>query len=255
MKKIIISKEVLIQKYIIERKTVKEVAKELNCSTCPILRRMEEYGILRRDIHTNQLFEKSQYYNILSKEVLAQLYIVEEKNIHQIAKIYHCNDTTVRRYLLYYNIPFRDRSLIMQKIRKKGTSLKELGHKDDCQCAFCRDHHGKNNNNYKGGISTLYGLIKVLDEYKIWRKSIFQRDNYTCQDCGQVGGEIHSHHKKLFYIILREFLQEYNQFSPIEEKEILVRLAITYSPFWDIDNGITLCKECHKKVGHKWAKT
>jgi len=32
------------------------------------------------------------------------------------------------------------------------------------------------------------------------------------------------------------------------DKETLVRLAITYEPFWDIDNGETLCIDCHNKT-------
>lgn len=31
------------------------------------------------------------------------------------------------------------------------------------------------------------------------------------------------------------------------DKETLVRLAITWSKFWNIDNGITLCSNCHKQ--------
>ena len=44
----------------------------------------------------------------------------------------------------------------------------------------------------------------------------------------------------------REFLNKYSQFSPSEDKEILAKIAITHEPFWDINNGITLCIECHK---------
>jgi len=36
--------------------------------------------------------------------------------------------------------------------------------------------------------------------------------------------------------------------NPIEDKETLVRLAISYEPFWNIDNGKTLCKICHNKT-------
>ena len=34
----------------------------------------------------------------------------------------------------------------------------------------------------------------------------------------------------------------------IEDKETLVRLSITWRPFWDVNNGKTLCEDCHKKT-------
>jgi len=98
--------------------------------------------------------------------------------------------------------------------------------------------------NWKGGITPLYNLIRHLEENKNWRDTIFKRDNYTCQECGKKG-KIQAHHIKRFNIILKEFLQVYSQFSPIEDKETLVRLAINYQPFWDITNGKTLCNDCH----------
>jgi hypothetical protein len=109
-------------------------------------------------------------------------------------------------------------------------------------------HKGEKNPNWKGGITPLFFKIRGLDEYTEWRTKIFKRDNYTCQECGQHGGVLHAHHKKEFNIILKEFLQLYNQFSPMEDKETLVRLSISYAPFWDIDNGKTLCKKCHSAI-------
>jgi 5-methylcytosine-specific restriction endonuclease McrA len=108
----------------------------------------------------------------------------------------------------------------------------------------------ENNPNWKGGLKGLYRLIRDLEEYKIWRNKVFKRDYYTCQECLQISiGNIEVHHKKHFAILLNEFLQEYNQFSPIEDKEILVRLAINWKPFWEISNGKTLCEKCHHKKG------
>jgi 5-methylcytosine-specific restriction endonuclease McrA len=103
------------------------------------------------------------------------------------------------------------------------------------------------------GISPLVKLIKGQPEYKTWRESVFKRDNYSCQECGLKSGNghrfiIHPHHKKPFSIILKEFLNQYSQFSPMEDKDILSRLSITYSHFWDINNGQTLCKDCHKNT-------
>lgn len=103
--------------------------------------------------------------------------------------------------------------------------------------------------NYIDGRTPLYNLIRNSNTYKEWRNKVFKRDSYTCQNCGDdTGGNLNAHHKIQFNIILQEFLKEYDQFSPIEDKETLVRLAIKYKPFWDIDNGQTLCKKCHLNI-------
>lgn len=110
----------------------------------------------------------------------------------------------------------------------------------------------------KGGLTPLRLKIRGLIEYHDWRKWIFERDKYTCVRCKEKSQKrkrvyLHAHHNiKSFSIIFAEFLQEYNQFSPIEDKETLVRLAITYKPFWDVDNGITLCYDCHCEIHPNW---
>ena len=115
----------------------------------------------------------------------------------------------------------------------------------------CEKTYGKNAPNWKGGIAPLNMTIRSLIENILWRTNVFQRDNYACQKCGKHNGQgkrviLEAHHKKHFAVILNEFLQEYNQFSPLEDRETLVRLAMKYKPFWEIDNGQTLCKDCHK---------
>ncbi len=105
---------------------------------------------------------------------------------------------------------------------------------------------GKNNPSYKDGRTDLRDLIRKLPEYNDWRISIYKRDYYSCVECGnKIFIEAH-HYKKTFSDILSEFLSYYNQFSPIEDKETLVRLAITWKDFWDINNGTTVCRKCHK---------
>ena len=96
----------------------------------------------------------------------------------------------------------------------------------------------------------VYGLkelITNLDEYQDWRQAVLSRDKHTCQECFN-NNHLHVHHIKHFSQIIFKFLQEYNQFSPIEDKETLVRLAIKYKSFWDINNGITLCRDCHVNI-------
>ena len=105
---------------------------------------------------------------------------------------------------------------------------------------------GEGTSNWKGGLSPLRVLIYNSPEHKQWRRNVFEKNHYTCQECGVIGGHLEAHHIRPFYKIFQEFLQTYSQFSPIEDKETLVRLATTYQPFWNENNGQTLCEKCHK---------
>jgi len=124
---------------------------------------------------------------------------------------------------------------------------KELYRLNAIRCTKCRSK-GSLNPFYIDGRTSLAQGIRRIDEYKFWRTRVYQRDNYTCQECFVRGGDLEVHHIKEFNIILKEFLKQYSQFSPIEDKETLIRLAITYAPFWNIDNGKTLCLKCHNKT-------
>lgn len=71
---------------------------------------------------------------------------------------------------------------------------------------------------------------RKYDEYKEWVRSVFERDDFTCQKCKKRGnGELNAHHI----------------FNFSEHKDLRT----------DLDNGITLCKDCHqafhKKFGWK----
>ena len=98
---------------------------------------------------------------------------------------------------------------------------------------------GKNNNKYKGGITPLMEKIRHLPEYYNWRKSVWQKDYYTCQECGYMGRDIEAHHIKAFSKIIEE-----NNIKTLDE-------ALNCKELWDINNGITLCKKCHDKYNGK----
>ena len=106
---------------------------------------------------------------------------------------------------------------------------------------------GEESNHWKGGISPLVAIFRTLEEYNEWRIICLERDWFKCQDCNSKI-KLEVHHIKSFTILVREFLEIYNQFSHIEDREILTRLAIKYEPFWDIENGKTLCAKCHKSL-------
>jgi len=108
---------------------------------------------------------------------------------------------------------------------------------------------GEDNPNWRGGVAPLESMIRGLEENKQWKISVYKKDNFTCIMCGKSdSGRLIAHHIKKFSKIVKEFLELYNQFSPIEDKEILVRLATKYYPFCDVKNGNTFCEECHKET-------
>lgn len=85
--------------------------------------------------------------------------------------------------------------------------------------SLCR---GEKHRWWKGGISTINERLRKSPEYKLWRSSVFARDSYTCIWCGYKGKEIHADHIKPFALFPE------------------LRFAI--------DNGRTLCVDCHKKT-------
>lgn len=105
---------------------------------------------------------------------------------------------------------------------------------------------GVNSHFWKGGISNLRELIRTSIKSERWRKLVFKRDKYTCQDCEIIGGNLIAHHIKEFNVIFQEFLKQHSTLSPINDKEELLKLSETYISFWDITNGKTVCEKCHK---------
>lgn len=62
-------------------------------------------------------------------------------------------------------------------------------------------------------------------EYQRWRTSVFDRDNFTCQNCGDSsGGNLNAHH----ILPYRDWREPQYSLNP--------------------SNGITLCKRCHRET-------
>lgn len=104
------------------------------------------------------------------------------------------------------------------------------GHTKSCGCykrerssETCKNRIGKVHHNWQGGITTENHKIRNSVEYKAWRLDVFERDGFTCQFCGDNrGGNLNAHHI----------------FSFAKHEDLI----------FDINNGITLCKECHNFI-------
>lgn len=83
-------------------------------------------------------------------------------------------------------------------------------------------------NNWQGGKVKERKLEMGREQYKVLRKTCFERDNYTCQSCKIRGGKLEMDHVK-----------EWCNYPELR---------------FEITNVRTLCKSCHKMTenyGHK----
>lgn len=79
-------------------------------------------------------------------------------------------------------------------------------------------HHPR----WKGGVTEESQRERSSARSVEWRRAVFARDDYTCQECGQRGYKLNAHHIKGWadYPNLR----------------------------FELSNGVTLCKSCHERI-------
>lgn len=81
---------------------------------------------------------------------------------------------------------------------------------------------GPKNPNWKGGITVKTRGLRWSAQYARWRTKVFERDDYICRFCGQRGGRLNADHIK-----------------PLLHHPELI---------FDLNNGRTLCENCHKQT-------
>lgn len=100
---------------------------------------------------------------------------------------------------------------------------------------------GEKNPQWRGGKTKLSIRIRGLPEYSIWRTKIFERDNWICIHCKRK-------RKQGDRVILQA-----DHIIPLckiikENKIANINQAMGCQEIWNINNGRTLCKECHKQT-------
>ena len=90
-------------------------------------------------------------------------------------------------------------------------------------------HAGDKHPNWKGGYyNSERDNYYESAESRLWRKSVYQRDNHTCQICDTRGGKINAHH-----------ILDWVKFEELRH---------------NTSNGITLCVPCHRVIHSKLFK-
>jgi len=114
---------------------------------------------------------------------------------------------------------------------------------------------GENATAWKGGKLSLVKRVKGYIHRKYnWYKRIYIRDNFKCVECNS-NKKIEAHHiipiVKLVKILLEKADKENIIFKNDDEK-LLWLIEQPEIIDKNLENGITLCRECHKEKHNNW---
>ena len=111
-------------------------------------------------------------------------------------------------------------------------SWDNFSHGSRCRQCFVDKNKGSNHYRWNSNLTDeereLQSTRGGLWEVKLWRRNVFERDNYICDICKRKGGMLNAHH-----------LNSWN--THVDE-----RLSL--------ENGLTLCEKCHNNFHQKFGK-
>ena len=111
---------------------------------------------------------------------------------------------------------------LSEEIRKKLSNRKGVKLTIETRRKISERMKGNKHWNWKGG-NCIKNKKQYFDiEYRLWRESVFDRDEYACQNCGIRGIYLTAHH-----------INSWKNYPELR---------------YEITNGITLCENCHSKT-------
>jgi 5-methylcytosine-specific restriction endonuclease McrA len=130
-------------------------------------------------------------------------------------------ETKVKMSLAQAGHPVSDEARAKQSAVRMGRKESE-----EWRRHISEAHMGEKSHCWRGGITKEGVRIRNGMDYALWRASVFVRDGYTCQKCGQRGGDLEAHHMDCF--------------ADFPEKRM------------NVDNGVTFCKDCHGELHRRY---
>lgn len=194
-------------------------------------------GAINRKPHSEETKRKMSLAHcgkILSKETIERIRLAKTGVKYPNRKKYSRGITLINKICLFCKTPFVTNS---RQPKKKycSNSCCTKDHPETWKYAL-----SKVDRNYqKEIVSSRKGIMHprwikdrtiIMEKHRLrgttewcnWRNKVFERDNYTCQECKNKGIPIEPHH--------------------------IIPLRLGFEKVFDINNGITLCRKCHQKT-------
>ncbi len=259
-KKYDVDGEWLRRVYSVERRPVGEIAAEIGCHREHLKHLVARHGIPRRD-GRGGVPRLSRRVDVDIEKAKA-LYLGKKWPTDRIGDALGCHGATVLRALKRAGVPIRhhndtkrgakarnrielDPGKVVAAYRKKWASAasvaKVFGVSSGVICRILdeageprkpagetRDFSGENSPRWRADLSPREReMRRDYNAQASWRVLVFERDDYTCQKCGDdSGGNLTAHHIEPHY------------------RAKALR--------WELSNGVTLCDECHRAFHRRY---
>lgn len=192
----------LFCEYYGRKKSTEEIGRELGYTGANVVRAMNKLDVPRRDIKWTE------------EEIKKIKRLAEDgKNLKEITDEFDDK----RTYNAIRNVAY--------KVLKINSCYDPSVRDEETREKISATLQGIEYDDWNGFKESLNSLIRKSRDYRDWRIRVFERDNYTCQECGKNNCYLHAHHIKPF-----------SKFPKLR---------------FEVDNGITLCEDCHYNTHSK----
>lgn len=200
---------------------------------------------------------------ITNKAFVERLYVYQKLSLRRVAEKCGCSLRTVVRWLKQHGIEARSSVVgkaLLNWCGEKNPNWRG-GERYKCPkcggkksymsrgCIKCYDRRGAAGSNWKG-CADVFVLVRQSCKAE-WRPKIFKRDGYRCGICGDARGHnLQAHHLVPLHRILHQLILAWGiqvcRLSAAGRMRLAERLC-KHPKVRSLKNGVTLCKDCHRK--------
>jgi 5-methylcytosine-specific restriction endonuclease McrA len=228
--------EIIKSMYLNDKLGTPYIAKYFSCSSNTINRFLKKNNIpvrpQKESATMNRGVKPKTFTDDMEKQI-ANEYLQYGENFATLADKYKCHKVVILRAIKRHGVKTKSRKESLGD-KFKGENNPNYGNHyaiaGESNIRWIKD---------RGQLKrVLREAIRKSHQHTMWRRSIFKRDDFTCVLCKKRGCNLEAHH----LIPMRDIIRS-NNIKTYDE-------AMACEDMFDLDNGVTMCRECHDKT--KW---